>query len=377
MHEKVEWPPSVDESKAPTALGCYIYAGGFSIGVSQHFKVLGHFEDGNFGVPTVKRNFGREFPVFTKPEDWPVELYQGRVNFLYGNPPCAPWSMAGVQPRRNRDYDHVDKYKQDPRVSCVYNLYGLLDTVQPAVWAWESVQGAYTRGKELVHELTAGALDRGYSASFLLFNGADLGTPQSRRRFFGVFHKVEIDWDYPTEIRHVTPVEAWHGLPLPDPEDVFPHGRLERALLPDLKQGEGIRGAWERWARREYGGEDRWPRNGRGHIKGRPAWQTFRLSEDKLAGTHIGGVHQYHPTEDRYITVAEAKRLAGYPDNYEIVESSMPGKFVVMFRAVLPHAGAWLARNVRRGLDRGLAVKSPRATLHDFEKNIHREERVE
>jgi len=45
--------------KKPTALGCQIYAGGFTLGVRRYFRVLAHLELNNYGVSTVARNLPR------------------------------------------------------------------------------------------------------------------------------------------------------------------------------------------------------------------------------------------------------------------------------------------------------------------------------
>src|SRR6185369_10322557 len=80
--------------KKPTALGAHIYAGGFSLGVRRHFDVLCHFEEWKFGVATVEQNL--KIPVHVgEPSTWPINEYTGYVDFVYCNPPCAPWSRAG------------------------------------------------------------------------------------------------------------------------------------------------------------------------------------------------------------------------------------------------------------------------------------------
>lgn len=360
------------------ALGCYIYAGGFSVGVRRHFKVLAHLEDGPFGVSTVRANMP-EIEVHTDIERWPAEAYRDRVDFVFANPPCAPFSMAGVQPLRNRDYAHSDKWRQDPRVSCIYNAFDLLHLVRPRVWAFESVQGAYKRGRDLIDELTRDALALGYSATHVLFDGIDVGTPQHRRRFFCVFHQVEIPWEYPLRGYPWTEDPPWPtvrdvigDMPEADLQDHPPLGAFED-LIDITRPGEGFRGAWERRARERWGPEENWPRNAQGHVKGRPAFSQHRLAWDQIPPTHIGGCHQAHPEEDRWITWQEAAALGGYPPDY-VFDAPLLEKYVIMYRAVLPAAGEWLARNVAAGL-RADRPTSGEVWARDFEKNLHQRER--
>ncbi|MCH7553117.1 MAG: DNA cytosine methyltransferase, partial [Chloroflexi bacterium] len=291
------------------------------------------------------------------------------IDFIFGNPPCAPWSMAAVQPVRNRDYEHKDKYRHDPRVSCVYNLFQLLTELQPDVWVWESVQGAFKRGRDLVDELTQAAPKLGYSATYVLFNGLDIGTPQHRRRFFCVFHKHAIPWDHPLGKQHWNTVRDVIGsMPTADPEDVPPLGQFEK-LIKYTRPKEGFRGAWERIQRKKLGDEENWPRNAQGHFKGRPAFIQHRLGWDQIPPTHIGGCHQAHPEDDRWISWREASALGGYSPDY-VFDTDLLNKYVIMFQAVLPAAGEWLARNVARGLTERREVRGE-VWIRDFEKNAH------
>jgi len=38
------------------AVGAYIFAGGFTLGVRQHFNGLCHLEEGSYGVATMRKN---------------------------------------------------------------------------------------------------------------------------------------------------------------------------------------------------------------------------------------------------------------------------------------------------------------------------------
>lgn len=352
-------------SRRFTAVGVYIYAGGFTVGVRDAgFKVLAHLEDGAFGVATVRRNLPR-VDVHVDPERWPLdELRRRGVDLVYANPPCAPWSASGITKNHAGEL-FASKYKRDPRVSCVYQTYNVLHEVRPKVWVWESVTQALSKGRELVDELTAGARELGYAATYVLFNLTQLGVPQKRYRFFCVFHRVDIPW---TLRRRRTP-SAWEAIKdLPPPTEadgILPRGvnKSYARTLPHTAPGEGIRVAWDRLnppETREL--------NKMGHVKGRPAFGDFRMPVEGPVGTVIGGPHIFHPYEDRPISVPELRRLCGYPDGYEFV-GKITHQYVQAARAVLPPAGRWLARNVKRGLERGRPAQM-RTRKIDFFKNV-------
>src|SRR5688572_17460201 len=102
----------------PTALGAYVFAGGFTLGVKNHFDVQCVYEATPYGVATARRN-QPEIPVHVGFENW--ELPDARsVDFVYGNPPCAAWSPAGskLQPG-TRDW------RKDDRVDCTRRHFSL------------------------------------------------------------------------------------------------------------------------------------------------------------------------------------------------------------------------------------------------------------
>ena len=77
--------------KKLNAVGSYIFAGGFTLGVSKHFNVLAHLEDGAYGVSSARKNFPK-LPIHTDPSTWPLKKLAGTADLVYGNPLCAAWS---------------------------------------------------------------------------------------------------------------------------------------------------------------------------------------------------------------------------------------------------------------------------------------------
>jgi hypothetical protein len=49
------------------AIGSYIFAGGFTIGVKKHFDIEAHLEGDGYGADTFSLNYP-EIPVFVGPE---------------------------------------------------------------------------------------------------------------------------------------------------------------------------------------------------------------------------------------------------------------------------------------------------------------------
>lgn len=337
------------------ALGVHIFAGGFTLGVKTVFDVRQQFEDGKFGGATMAVNQPDVEVVnaFAQWKDHYAAAREEGVEFVYANPPCAPWSVAGHSWKNKRTIE-ARWHERDPRTSCVYQTFEVLEGVRPKVWAWESVCPAFTKGRDMIDQLTKRAHDLGYSASYVFLQATDLGVPQRRKRMFVMFHSVEFDWHYPRVETPMTVADAWKSafgssFGQSETAEHYPINDAARALLKHVEPGSGLRHGWKQMMAKqglpyEY--------NERGHVKGRPAFNTVRVALDKPAPTMIGGAHMYHPHYDRPLTPKEAQVLCTYPPTYEF-QGSVGDRHSQMAKAVMPRVGAWLAMNVNRALELG------------------------
>jgi DNA (cytosine-5)-methyltransferase 1 len=346
--------------RQPVAVGSYIYAGGFTLGVREYFNVLCHLEDGVYGVKTVRQNLPG-LPVHTDLASWPLEeLASSGVDLVYGNPPCAPWSAAGYTKTRG-----TDKWKTDPRVGCAEKHFSLLMALRPRVWVWESVTQAFTRGREFCDGLAAQAAALGYSTTYLLHDAMWFGLPQSRKRFFMVCHTVDFSPEVPRWVGPPTPLEVL-------PEAVIGEPCIGRAgpmeirrhsgILKHLRPGERLIHCWERL--NPPGGRQRHPD---GRVVGRPSYGHYRLPLSGPGGAVVGyGI--VHPVEDRWLSTEEMQLLSGFPPWYTFTPGGASARAGEIARGVCPPVGAWLARSVLRSLAGAREVTSPRTVLTDLRK---------
>ena len=331
---------------AHNAVGCYIFAGGFTLGVSKHMNVLAHFEDGSYGVETFKANFP-DVPVWKSPHTWPADKFKG-VDLLYGNPPCAAWSVAGASLRRGSN-----NWFKDERVNCTRRLFALLDTMRPKVWVWESVTQAFTRGRPFVMELTRRAVELGYAVTFLFTSGHYHGIPQPRQRFMMFCHNIELDLHLHDDWYPIT-VGMSLGLK-PDGTQECPvwgvppcDKRLEK-LFAATGADQSMRKMHD-----DIDPESEW----------RPAFMMHRLRADGYGTTFTSMVMHIHPTQDRWLADSEVGRLSGYPDDYIWKGPPRPQ----MAQAVLPAVGDFVGKRVTAALHQNKPI-SP-----GIHKVDHREE---
>lgn len=329
----------------PTALGANIFAGGFSLGVSKHFKLLGHLEhDDGYGSDTSRRNL--KIPIYIGLDQWPDKLPQ-KLDWLYANPPCAIWSVASGR--------GGDNWRNDPRLQRIRDIFALVDRYKPTVWCWESVCQAFSKGREFVEEIADMAKKRGYSATYLLVDAAYLGTPQHRKRFFLVLHKVAFDWKAPDFSHVVTAGEALRGVK-PDMELITKlSNHVEGKILKHTKPGELLSRVYDRIIKKPKIGS-------RGQKLGRPSFLKRRL-DPALPSTTVIGNAMFHPKQNRFLAVNETAALCGFPQSWQWPKSD---GYNLIARGVMPPVGEWLARHVAAAIRKGKKLTVPCRTLVDF-----------
>lgn len=329
------------------AVGCYIFAGGFSVGIAKAgFNIQAHLEGSSYGVPTFKQNFPKT-PVWFGKEVWPIKpLAANPPDLIHCNPPCAAWSVAGASLTKGKT-----QWLKDPRIQCHRAVMALMKAVQPTVLMWESVTQAYSRGRSLVEEFTNEALKLGYAVTHL-FTSAELhGVPQPRERYLFVASKVQLDLSHPgfDDVRTVQEVlgleydrerSSWtQRVPVVGLHPMSTeYSRLGRLCLP----AEGLRDAWLEV--NEGHPAPHW-------CSQSPAFMAHRLSL-KRGMTLTSAVFELHPVWNRWLANSEVAALSGWPQDYVVLGDRQEVR-AQLCQAVLPPVGEFLGERVMSGLIKG------------------------
>lgn len=334
------------EQKRLTALGCHIFAGGFTVGVKRAgFDVLAHLEDSPYGVKSARMNWP-DLDVRIGRENWRPEEFAGRVDLFYNNPPCALFSTAGPSTTRG-----PEAWRDDTRLGCWHRSFEVFKIVKPRVFVLESVCQAYTKGREVVDLFTRESLTMGYSVKHVLMDAKWTGLPQSRKRFFFVVYEPSLDlqlsFDYDRKLTTVGDALATVGS-----DCGYTHAsRWQtdpacREVVEATPQGGKLRVAFDSMRPDAEVIEV----NGKSRILGRPGFLGQRLNAAGQMGVFIGDVF-IHPTEHRNLGTREMMALCGYPLDFKLEGSSRqwPG---YLARAVMPAVGEWLASAVNSAIRR-------------------------
>lgn len=336
--------------KKLTALGCYIFAGGFTLGMQKYFKILGHFEEGDFGVDTAKYNLGVR--IWTEPDTWPIAKL--KPNVIYCNPPCAAWSAAG-----RSVYNGKDNWKTDERVDCTRRAFSLIEKMKPDIWVWESVCRAYTSGRPFVDKLTYKAKKMGYSITYFFTCASLHGAPQYRKRFHFIAHKVKLQFEKPSyKLQTVENILTKLG------KQKF-KGKISKHYMRIIKNtlpGRGLISGFNKLMVNKKLKKDK-----HGRVIGRPNFLKVRLHPKLAASTFTGGNNMVHPYENRWLTIKEAQVLTGFPKSYVF----MGHPYQEIGKTVTPQMGEYLGKIFYKSLQKNIKIK-PKVQIIDYRKMCDR-----
>lgn len=353
--------------RPPTSVELFAGGGGMALGARKAGFVHLALVEWHRPAATILRHNARLHPALWREasvheEDVRVwldetDIQEGEVDLIAGGPPCQPFSLAGVhagdEDARNMfpaALDAVRKFK--PRLVIFENVPGLTRPSFAPYFSYIKHQlekpSIIPQGDELWtehHARIRKARPRSlrYYVRQHLLDAADFGLPQNRRRVFLVAIRGDIpgadQWPEDIETTHHRDAllyDQWvsgdywaeHELPMPDLPDELGQRvhNLKEAGRPDGKRWNTIRDAIRGLPEPVDGEEAECVANHRG-IPGARAYRKHSGSPfDWPAKAVKAGVHGVSGGEAmirfdngslRYLTVREAARLQGFPDDYE------------------------------------------------------------
>lgn len=291
-------------------------------------------------IPSAAETYAANFPTtLVDPRDIrtidPAEilaalhLAPGELDLLDGSPPCASFSTAGARSRlwgESHVYSWTANVKQ--RTDDLFGEYiRILRGLRPRVFVAENVAGlvqgvAQGHFKRILAALTAS----GYRVEAQLLDAQWLGVPQARRRLIFVGVREDLDrapvFPAPLPYRY-SMADAFAGLTAaPEPETNIDKYKIA---------GE--------WATIGAGGQST------------RYFQLVRPWLSRPAPTIIavmairGAAAPMHPTECRRFSLAELRRLCGFPDDF-VLCGSFAERCERLGRAVPPPVMAAIARTL-------------------------------
>lgn len=248
----------------------------------------------------------------------------GELDIFDGSPPCSAFSAAGIRDKgwgKSKNYSDTEQVVDD----LFFEYVRLIEGVQPKVFIAENVKGLALGTAKGYMKAIAGAMsEAGYNVRAKIINAAHLGVPQKRERmiFIGVRKDLDKRPVFPTPAKEATILRgAFDGL-----EDA----PIESSAM--LTKGTKIHKLWHITipGTSFFTGLNRQKDTGAFYTHRRCSW-------DIPAGTATTSADLYHPDTPRRFSIAELKRVCGFPDDFDLsdMESFTP-KWERLTRAVPP-----------------------------------------
>lgn len=212
---------------------------------------------------------------------------RGRFDVVVGGPPCQPWSVLNL---KMRGPDH-------PLYPCMLRMIRLIRELRPRAFVIENVPALLSDEKVMAR---LGRLGEFYRIGQRVIRYSDHGAPTARRRAF------------------ILGILRSEGA---DPEEVF--ARIPRGPARTVRDAI--------WDLRDRGPDPAfnhvWPelrtigRYSDKYGSGRFGWYALRWDEPARSFGNVTRTYILHPDsldggETRVISVREALRLMGFPDDY-------------------------------------------------------------
>jgi DNA (cytosine-5)-methyltransferase 1 len=261
----------------------------------------------------------------------------GELDLFDGSPPCSSFSTAG---KREKLWGETKKYsdKAQRTDDLFFEFARLLGGVKPKTFVAENVSGLVKgSAKGYFLEILARLKAEGYVVSARLLDAQWLGVPQTRQRLIFVGVRQDLAERYGVAPAHPSPLPYRYSVreALPWIASTFekaPPVEPEADMTPYAVGAE-----WDKLKQGEQ--SDRY-------------FQLVRSSLDApvntitAAGGNPSTASVSHPLEKRKFSIAELRRLCGFPDDF-ILAGSFGQQWERLGRSVPPVMMQHIAASVR------------------------------
>lgn len=262
-----------------------------------------------------------------------LNLEPGELDLLDGSPPCASFSTAG---KGSKGWGEEKKYSDTTQRTddLFFEFVRLLEEIRPKTFVAENVSGLIKgAAKGYFLQILAKMKGAGYRVEARLLDASWLGVPQARQRL--IF--VGVRDDLGVEPVHPKPLLYRYSI-----RDALPWLDGSGANAPPVEPeawmtGKATGGEWENIP---VGGQST------------KYFQLTRPDPDAPSGTitaaggNAGLASVAHPFECRKFSIAELRRICGFPDDF-VLTGSYAQQYERLGRAVPPVMMAQTAATVR------------------------------
>jgi DNA (cytosine-5)-methyltransferase 1 len=263
-----------------------------------------------------------------------IGLAPGELDLLDGSPPCASFSTAG---KREAGWGKVKKYSDSEQRTddLFFEFARLLRGLQPKTFVAENVSGLVKgTAKGYFLEILRELKSCGYKVGCKVLDAQWLGVPQSRQRtiFVGVRNDLPVEPAHPKPLPYRYSVQdalPWVLRAVHDTSGLYSVGEITDRPSPTITIGINSLNSNDFRVEKEsdiskYCTGKEWDTLKEGEQSAK-YFNLVRADRDKPSPTICashgspGIASVTHPTERRKFSIAELKRICGFPDDFKLV----------------------------------------------------------
>ena len=315
---------------------------------------------------------------------------KGDVDVFEGSPPCQSFSTAG---KRQKSWGKINNYSDHRQRSddLFFEYARLVKGIQPRVFVAENVSGLVKGvAKGYFLEILAALKACGYRVRAKVLDAQWLGVPQMRARviFVGVRNDLKLEPVFPKPLAYRYSVrdalpwisdistnssyqERWKSAASAASAAILASGGNEKGGMVITTRGGDWKGTEKLNLEKpsptltgqrvfhveaesdisRYAIGDEWDKLKQGEQSGK-YFNLVKADPEKPSpavlakGSVISAASVTHPTEKRKFTIAELRRICGFPDDF-ILTGSYAEQWARLGNAVPPPMMAAVAREIR------------------------------
>lgn len=308
-----------------------------------------------------------------------IGLKAGDLDVLDGSPPCASFSTAGI---KQRGWNRIKEYSDGAQRTddLFYEYIRIIDGVRPKVFVAENVSGLIKGvAKGYFLDILKRMKALGYRVESRLLDAQWLGVPQRRRRviFIGVRDDLKRAPAFPSPLGYrytLRDALPWIGRAVHDTSGQYSEGEFTDTPVPTISvgvhsvnslhfkiwDGSGAPEPESDISRFAIGEE--WNRIGpnaqsdRFFSLVRPDIDAPVPTITAAAGISPSAAGITHPLECRKFSIAELKRICGFPDDF-VLTGTYAQQWERLGRAVPPLMMSHIATAIRDRILAGQATE--------------------
>ncbi len=237
------------------------------------------------------------------------QFVQGqRIDVVVGGPPCQTFSTIGKR-----------QFLNDERGKALLGFVEVVELVKPRFFILENVTGILSANDgKVVRQIRRRFVAAGYSITSAVLDAAAFGTPQYRKRLMIIGRRGRRGVDLPEGTSSRKTLRQAIGDLEDDPGECLTFPPSIAKVMPKIPAG----GCWKSLKPKE---QDRAMGKAIRSSGGMTAFYR-RLSYDRPSPTLLTSPTQRattlcHPVKDRPLSIAEYKRIQGFPDDWYVAGS--------------------------------------------------------